>query len=90
MRNVWYKLVALTAEGKTIPIGISDMNHTIGITLGASEVRMNEEQATALLNYVSTFFNLFKHIRLIRVEDTIDDATGNEVTVYNIVREVIL
>jgi hypothetical protein len=84
MKAVWYKLVALTTDGKTIPIGISDMNHTIGITLGADEVHMNEEQASALLNYVSTFFNVFKHIRLIRVEDTIDDTT------FNIIKEITL
>ena len=84
MKEVWYTLVAITAEGKTLQIGISDMNHTIGITLGAEEVRMNEEQATALLNYVSALFNVFKHIRLIRVEDTTD------VTTFNIIKEIIL
>lgn len=89
MKEVWYNLVALTADGKTIPIGISDMNHTIGITLSAAEIHMNEEQAIALLNYTSTFFNVFKHIRLIRIESTYNEETEETEYVYQIEKEAI-
>ena len=85
MKEVWYKLITITEDGKEVPINISDIHHMIGVTLGLTEVHMDRRTAYALRDYVLEFFNVFNSLILVRMETVYNEETDEtDVKVYNV------
>lgn len=85
MKEVWYKLITITEDGKEIPINISDIHHMIGVTLGLSAVPMDRRTAYALRDYVLESFNVFNSLILVRIESIYNPETDEtDVKTYNI------
>ena len=88
MKETYYEVVAVAADGNTIPIGIKEINHKMELTIGATEYyTTNFVRGEGLFHHIATFFPIFKHLRLLEVVRDKEDSTNIS---YKILKEISL
>ena len=90
MKEVWYEIIATTSNNNVVYISNRYKDDgMIGIRLTMTSVSMTKEEAYALWNYVTEFFNVFRQLRLIRTESIYNKETEETEYVYQIEKEMI-
>lgn len=91
MKAVWYEITATTSNNNVVYISNKYKDDgMIGIRLTTTSVSMNKKEAYALMDYITEFFNVFKHIRLIKFESGYNAITEETEYVYYIEKEIVM
>ena len=88
MKTAWYEITAITSNDSVVYISKDD--GMIGIRLTTTPVSMDKKEAYALMDYITEFFNVFKHIRLIKFESGYNAVTEETEYVYYIEKEIVM
>lgn len=85
MTEIYYEIVAYTDNNKMVYISKDDKE---GIRLTSTPVTMNKDEVYPFMNYITDYFSAFKHLRLMRFEETHNTETDDIDCIYDIEIEV--